>query len=69
MAKRKIRTSGSATNPSVSSAEERTRLIAEAAYYRALQRGFQGGDPVNDWLEAERELTSETSVSPAQSRA
>ena len=69
MAKRKIRTSGNATNPSVSSAEERTRLIAEAAYYRALQRGFQGGDPVNDWLEAERELTRETSASPAQSRA
>ena len=69
MAKRKIRTSGSATNPSVSSAEERTRMIAEAAYYRALQRGFQGGDPVDDWLEAERELTRVTSVSPAQSQA
>lgn len=64
MAKKKIRTSNNATHPSVS-AEERTRMIAEAAYYRALQRGFQGGDPVNDWLEAERELTHAPSASPA----
>jgi len=69
MAKKKIRTPGSATNLSVSSTEERTRKIAEAAYYRALQRGFQGGNPIDDWLEAERELTSATSASPAQSRA
>jgi len=30
--------------------------IAEAAYYRAEGRGFQGGCPVNDWLAAEREI-------------
>jgi len=30
--------------------------IAEAAYYRAKRRGFVGGDPVEDWLAAEREL-------------
>jgi hypothetical protein len=44
--------------PSVAmvSAEERRRLIAEAAYYRALDRNFQGGDPVADWLLAEREV-------------
>ena len=29
-------------------------MIAEAAYYLAEKRNFQGGDPVNDWLEAER---------------
>jgi hypothetical protein len=29
-------------------------MIAEAAYYLAEKRGFQGGDPVLDWLEAER---------------
>lgn len=40
----------------VVSAEERRRMIAEAAYYRALARNFQGGDPVQDWLEAEREV-------------
>jgi len=35
------------------SAETRHRMIAEAAYYLAEKRNFQGGDPVNDWLEAE----------------
>src|SRR5687768_16946928 len=36
--------------------EERYRLIAEAAYLRAETRGFRGGDPVVDWLEAEMEV-------------
>ena len=38
------------------SAEERRRMIAEAAYYRAERRGFVGGDPIEDWLTAEAEL-------------
>jgi len=38
------------------STEERRRLIAEAAYLRAEQRGFIGGDPVQDWMEAEADL-------------
>jgi len=38
------------------SEEERERMIAEAAYFRALGRGFHGGDPVADWLAAEREI-------------
>ena len=38
------------------SSEERQRMIAEAAYFRAMQRGFNDGDPVNDWLVAEREI-------------
>jgi hypothetical protein len=37
-------------------AEQRERMIAEAAYYKAEQRGFQGGDPRRDWLEAEAEV-------------
>lgn len=36
---------------------ERDRMIAEAAYFRALGRGFQNGDPVADWLAAEREIS------------
>ncbi len=40
----------------VVSPEERQRMIAEAAYFRALQRGFSGGDVVEDWLAAEREV-------------
>lgn len=38
------------------SSEERHRLIAEAAYERAQRRGFIGGDPVTDWLEAEQDV-------------
>lgn len=36
--------------------EERRRMIAEAAYFRAAARGFEGGDPVQDWLAAEAEI-------------
>ena len=36
--------------------EQRRQLIAQAAYFRALSRGFEGGDPVADWLEAEQEV-------------
>ena len=42
-------------NPSsspIASSEERHRLIAQAAYYLAEKRGFQGGNPEQDWLEA-----------------
>ena len=35
---------------------DRQSMIAEAAYYLAEQRGFDGGDPVADWLEAEAEI-------------
>ena len=30
-------------------------LIAAAAYFRTERRGFQVGDPVEDWLQAEPE--------------
>ena len=36
--------------------EQRRQLIAQSAYFRALSRGFEGGDPVADWLEAEQEV-------------
>lgn len=38
------------------SQDERRRMISEAAYFRAAERGFQGGDPVSDWLAAEHEV-------------
>lgn len=38
------------------SLKERRRMIEQAAYFRALKRGFNGGDPVEDWLAAEREI-------------
>ena len=34
--------------------EDRHRMIAETAYFMAHERGFKGGDPVSDWIEAER---------------
>jgi hypothetical protein len=37
-------------------AAERQRLIAEAAYLMAEQRGFEQGDPAQDWINAEEEV-------------
>jgi hypothetical protein len=36
--------------------EERWKMIAEAAYFRAQKRGFAPGDEVKDWLDAETEV-------------
>ncbi len=51
-----------AARPAIASAssevtpDERHRMIAEAAYQRAEQRGFTNGDPLRDWLEAETQI-------------
>jgi hypothetical protein len=37
-------------------AEQRQRMIAEAAYFLAQHRGFADGDPLQDWLAAEAEI-------------
>jgi hypothetical protein len=37
-------------------AAERQRLIAEAAYLMAERRGFEQGDPAQDWISAEEEI-------------
>jgi hypothetical protein len=56
------KTKSSSSNPAESnpgaliSEEERRRMIAEAAYFRAQARGFVGGDPLDDWLAAEQEI-------------
>jgi len=36
--------------------EDRQRLIREAAYFRAEQRGFAPGRELEDWLAAELEI-------------
>jgi hypothetical protein len=36
--------------------ENRMRLIAEAAYYKAEKRAFAGGSELGDWIEAEAEI-------------
>jgi hypothetical protein len=37
-------------------AEQRQRMIAEAAYYRAQKRGFDPAGQQKDWLEAEKSV-------------
>jgi len=37
-------------------AEERNRLVAQAAYFRAEKRGFAPGCELQDWIEAEAEV-------------
>ncbi len=36
--------------------EQRQTMIAEAAYYLAMQRNFEPGHDVEDWLLAERQV-------------
>lgn len=43
------------------SEHEIQQMVAEKAYFRALNRSFQGGDPVEDWLIAEREINEKLS--------
>ena len=50
------RTASDATVTRSVSAEQRNAMIAESAYLRAEARGFQGGDPVQDWLDGEKEV-------------
>lgn len=36
--------------------QDRMRFIAEAAYFKAEQRGFAEGGELEDWIEAEAEI-------------
>jgi len=36
--------------------DQRALMIAEAAYYVAQRRGFELGDPLEDWLIAEAQI-------------
>jgi hypothetical protein len=46
--------------------EERYNRVAEAAYLRAAARGFVGGDPMKDWLDAEADLMRSVDDSRAE---
>ncbi len=48
-------------------AEERQNMIAQAAYLKAERRGFTGGSPDRDWLEAEAEIDAML-IKPAGNR-
>jgi len=41
--------------PSIN-AEERWKMISEAAYFLAETRGFIGGNPCDDWIQAEAQV-------------
>ena len=43
--------------------------IAEKAYYNYLNNGSQNGNDLNDWLEAEKELTTATKPKKTRKRA
>jgi len=49
-------TKGGDSESSDISPEERNRMIAEAAYYRAEQHGFNPDRQIEDWLAAEQEV-------------
>jgi len=55
-AKKTAATRAQVDTKSAVTAEERQKMIAEAAYLRAESRGFAGGDPAADWLAAEAEI-------------
>jgi len=42
--------------------DELVSMIAEAAYYKAEQRGFADGSPEQDWWEAEKEIEAMLTV-------
>lgn len=42
--------------PRVISPKERWHMISVAAFYRAEKRSFTGGDPAEDWRQAEAEI-------------
>ena len=43
-------------SPVTSYSEEVRARIAQAAYYRALERGFGPGQEIEDWLQAEASI-------------
>jgi hypothetical protein len=49
------KTTSSESNPAAP-AKSRETVIAELAYFRALERGFTPGHETEDWFEAEAEF-------------
>ena len=48
------------------SADERHCMIAEAAYYLAVQRNFQGNNALEDWLRAEVDVDAQLAGNEAR---
>ena len=58
-APRKRAAATEAARPSFVDPQQRAALIARAAYFRAMNRGFASGHDVEDWLAAEAEVDAE----------
>lgn len=43
-------------NAATFTAEQRTQMIRELAYFKAQERGFCEGSPEQDWYDAEAEI-------------
>lgn len=52
------KTSGQLDRNAAEHHDEHHEQIAVAAYFHAEHRGFNGGDPVADWLAAEAEINA-----------
>jgi len=48
-----------ASYPAFVDPQQRAGLIAQAAYFRALNRGFAPGHDMEDWLAAEAEVDAD----------
>lgn len=55
-AARKARRNGKSTNTSGLVLTGLQQQIAESAYYKAAERGFEPGGEMDDWLSAEVEI-------------
>jgi len=58
-APRKRAAAAAVARPSFVDPQQRAALIARAAYFRAMNRGFASGHEVEDWLAAEAEVDAE----------
>jgi hypothetical protein len=57
--KRAVAPASEVTIPNFVDPQQRGTLIARAAYFRAMQRGFEPGGELEDWLAAEAEVDAE----------
>jgi len=62
--KKSVKKTKTVKKPSIvaESIEVTDEMIAEAAYYKALSRGFLPGFEQSDWYEAKAELVSQGSI-------
>jgi hypothetical protein len=57
------------TTTQTMTADQRQSMIQTAAYLRAEKRGFQGGNPVQDWVDAEHEIDGSLNGTARSTRA